>query len=147
MKRESIILIIGYAILLLFVYAALSKLFAYQVYLKDLERSPELSRFARPISIAIPGTELLSAALIIIPKWRKAGFWLATILMISFTLYVGYVLQFSDELPCTCGDIIRNLTWPQHMVFNIFFTLLAILGLRLSSKLHPPHESNKTAIA
>lgn len=145
MKRENIILLIGYAIMVLFIYTALSKLFAYSIYLSDLRRSPELGAFAVPISILIPGTELISAIFILIPAWRKIGFLVATILMIAFTLYVSYVLLFAQEQPCTCGGIIRELTWKQHLSFNIFFTILAAIAFRSSSKTVRSQEQ-KTSI-
>lgn len=134
MKKEIILLIIGYAIVLLFVYTALSKLFSYSIYLYDLRRSPELGAFAVPISIILPGAELMAAAFILMPKRQKMGFKLATILMSVFTIYVFYVLFFADHRPCTCGGIIRELTWKQHFIFNVVFTILAIIGLKISSK-------------
>lgn len=133
MKKETIINVISYTFVLLFVYTALSKWFTYNIYLYDLRRSPELGSFALPISIFIPGGELLAAGLLLFASKRRFGLWLAFLLMILFSLYVAYVLLFAPELPCTCGGIIRNLTWPQHLVFNLVFTGLAAWGLHLTS--------------
>lgn len=133
MKRDKLLIIIVYSFVLLFVYTALSKLFAYPIYLYDLRRSPELGAFAVPISIIIPGSELIAAGMLLTNKWRRTGFWMTTILMALFTLYVCYVITFAAEQPCTCGGIIRELSWPQHLAFNIAFTALAVLGLRMNS--------------
>ena len=129
MWKSKLIEVTAYLLVFLFVYTALSKWFTYDIYLYDLTRSPELGRFALPISILIPGSELLAAVLLIMPSKRKWGFMLSLLLMTMFTLYVAYVLIFAESLPCTCGGIIRDLTWPQHLVFNIFFTFLAALGV------------------
>ena len=134
MKKDTIINIISYAFVLLFVYTALSKWLTYKIYLYDLIRSPELGNVAVPISIIIPGAELLAALLLLIPERKHIGFWLSFILMTLFTLYVSYVLLFAVDLPCTCGGIIRNLSWPQHLVFNIIFTALAATGIILNKK-------------
>lgn len=147
MKKENLLLIIGYALVFLFVYTALSKLFSYNIYLFDLRRSPELGPFAIPISIIIPGAELLSATLILIPRFRRLGFWIAAGLMTAFTLYVVYVLKFADEQPCTCGGIIRELSWPQHLIFNIAFTILAFIGLTMSKNTVSKTQSRHSAAA
>lgn len=147
MKRQNIMLAIGYALVFLFVYTAFSKLFAYNIYLYDLRRSPELGAFAVPISIIIPGAELLSAGFILLPRFRRLGFFIATMLMTVFTLYVAYVLAFAEEQPCTCGGIIRELSWPQHLVFNIVFTILAFIGLKLSKTMARTPPSNHATAA
>jgi len=146
MKKKTWLQVIGLMIVFLFVYTALSKLLSYRIYYYDLQRSPELGRFATPISIIIPGLELIAAALILFPlrKRPRLGYWIATGLMTAFTLYVAYVIKFADEQPCTCGGIIRQLTWPQHLVFNIVFTALCIIALRLSKSADasaPPHSA------
>ncbi|MGX5816763.1 MauE/DoxX family redox-associated membrane protein [Chitinophaga lutea] len=134
MKRETALNLIAYAFILLFVYTALSKWFTYDIYLYDLQRSPELGFAAGAISILIPGAELTAAALLLFSRTRRSGFWLSLLLMTAFTLYVAYVILFASKWPCTCGGIIRDLSWPQHLAFNIVFTLLAVLGLRLSRR-------------
>jgi len=34
-------------------------------------------------------------------------------------------------LPCHCGGAIENLSWGQHIWFNLAFIAIAIVGLRL----------------
>lgn len=137
MKKENALLLIGYAFVLLFVYAALSKWFAYSSFLLDLKKSPLLSEFAGPLSILLPLIELLTAVLILSSRLQKMGLWFATSLMTLFTLYIVYILTLSEEIPCSCGGIIRNLSWPQHLIFNIIFTALGVFSLWLLYKLKP----------
>jgi putative oxidoreductase len=134
MKTTTIIAIITYAFFLLFVYTSLSKLIAFDYYLYDLKRSPLLGSYAPVIAFLIPFSELLVAALLLPGKSRMYGLTGSLILMTLFTLYVGYVLTFTTSRPCTCGGIIRQLSWPNHLIFNIGFLLLAILGIYLQSK-------------
>jgi len=134
MKKELFIEVAMYALFSLFIYASINKLIAYDIFLDDLQRSPQLGRHMISISIAIPGVELITAGLLIIPRTRIYGFIAATVLMALFTIYVGYVIYYADNQPCSCGGIIRNLTWPQHLVFNIILLLLAISGTILSKK-------------
>ncbi|WP_089784819.1 MauE/DoxX family redox-associated membrane protein [Chitinophaga sp. YR573] len=115
-------------------YASFSKLMAYDYYLYDLKRSPLLSNYATIIAILVPSTELLVAGLLLSDKTSKGGLLGSLALMILFTLYVSYVLFFTSSRPCTCGGIIRNLTWPQHLLFNLFFLILSILGIYLQTR-------------
>lgn len=110
---------------------------AYDYYLYDLKRSPILSNYAPIMAILIPIAELLVAGLLLPERTSKGGLLGSLGLMVLFTLYVGYVLFFAASKPCTCGGIIRNLTWPQHLVFNLVFLILSIVGLFLQRKSKP----------
>lgn len=135
MKRTVIIETIAYAFVILFVYTALSKWFRYDIYLYDLNRSPELGPYAGFVSLFIPGSELIVAGLVLFSKTRLLGLYGALALMLAFTGYVVYVLEFTTSRPCTCGGIIRELSWRNHLIFNIGFTLLAVLGIILQRSL------------
>lgn len=136
MKRTIIIEIIAYAFILLFMYTALSKLFIYNTYVSDLERSPLIGGFARPLSILLPVIEIVISVLLFIPAEgaRTRGLQGALGLMLLFTIYVSILVFTRSSLPCSCGGLIRELTWKQHFFFNIFFTGLAAFGLLLHNK-------------
>ncbi len=57
------------------------------------------------------------------------GLYGALVLMGIFTLYVGYMLIFTSGHFCTCGGILEKLTWPEHLIFNVIFTILAIMAV------------------
>jgi putative oxidoreductase len=65
-------------------------------------------------------------------RTRLAGFYASLALMIVFTIYTGIILlHFFRYIPCSCGGVIKKLTWKQHLVFNLFFVVLSILGIIL----------------
>lgn len=134
MKKNAVIIIIAYLFIALFIYTSVSKIAGFDTYLHDLRRSPLLGPFALFISIAIPASELGVSALLANPKTRERGFIGAFTLMLLFTLYVGYVLTFRTERPCTCGGIIRELSWPNHMIFNLLFLLLSLVGILIQRR-------------
>ncbi|SFW83367.1 MauE/DoxX family redox-associated membrane protein [Chitinophaga sancti] len=134
MKSSFVLSFIRYALCFLFLYTSFNKLMAFDYYLYDLKRSPLLGNYATIIAILVPGAELLVAALLLLEKTIRGGLLGSLGLMVLFTIYVGYVLLYAATRPCTCGGIIRNLTWPQHFVFNICFLLLSILGLYLQRR-------------
>jgi hypothetical protein len=55
--------------------------------------------------------------------------------MIAFTIYIGAIMIFYKELPCSCGGIISALSWPAHLIFNGVFILFAIAAIRLTRQL------------
>jgi len=57
------------------------------------------------------------------------------ILMMAFTIYTVTVLLHAFRyVPCSCGGVIKKLTWPQHLVFNLFFVAISLLGIWLKKR-------------
>ena len=83
---------------------------------------------------AVPLTELAVAGLLFFVSTRGLGLKASFVLMILFTLYIGYMLVFTPHLPCSCGGVIKQLSWKEHLVFNIALTGLAALGIVLVKK-------------
>ena len=133
MKKDIIIEIISVLLIILFVYTAASKLFYYDDFYRSLLRAP-LKPFTRVISLVVPTLELVTALLLLFPRFRNWGLYGSFILMTVFTLYVGYILSFAHHIPCTCGGIIQKMSWRQHLTFNSIFTLLSIIAIRLNNK-------------
>lgn len=83
------------------------------------------------LSWVVPGSELLIAAALLLPRTRQVGLWSAFYLMVLFTAYVFVLKTFFKSPGCSCGGIISQLGWLGHFYFNLGFTLLAGLGLSL----------------
>ncbi|MBV4357326.1 MauE/DoxX family redox-associated membrane protein [Pinibacter aurantiacus] len=120
--------IIAAILVLLFAYTAIQKYIDHNTFLLTLKDSPLFHHIAGLISWIVPITEFGVVSLLLFPTLRKTGLFLAALLLASFTLYIGYMLIFIPNLPCSCGGIISLLSWKQHLVFNIFFTSLATYG-------------------
>ncbi|WP_139856566.1 MauE/DoxX family redox-associated membrane protein [Aequorivita sinensis] len=116
---------VSYLFVLLFVYAAVSKILDFETFTVQLAQSPLLSAYASVIAWAVPGLEILIAVLLTIPKYRTLAFNAAFTLMMMFTAYIYIILNFSDFIPCSCGGVLEKLSWTQHLIFNIFFIILA----------------------
>jgi hypothetical protein len=55
--------------------------------------------------------------------------------MILFTAYSGAILlNMFAYVPCSCGGVIRKLTWPQHLAFNLFFVAISAIGIILQHR-------------
>jgi len=119
------------ACMFLFLYTAYAKLIDHERFVKGLTKVRLISAFAVYISWLVPLVEILVFILLLIPKTVKPGFYAFTCLMILFTLYIISALLWEQNLPCHCGGVIENLSWGQHIWFNLAFILLALFALRL----------------
>lgn len=129
MIHKWIIEVITVLLIILWVYAAISKLLEYQVFVSQLHTHRYLQSFAGFLAWALPATEFIVAALLFLPKTRLIGLYCTVGLLLSFTIYLVLMLLSGKDLPCSCSGIISTLSWQQHIVFNQVFLLLAITGL------------------
>lgn len=120
--------------ILLFTYAAVSKLHELEVFRIQLRQSPFIGKYAGILVWGVPVIELLISSILFFPKLKLAGLWSSFMLMVIFTTYIVLVLNLSDSIPCSCVGVIASLSWNQHLIFNIGFTLLAAFGVLLSTK-------------
>jgi len=137
--QTTLIEIISALLIFLFVYAAVSKLLDYQKFQVQLSQSPLLTPFAGWVSWIIPFLEIIISLVLAFRKFRLLGLYASFSLMVMFTAYIIAIAKFSDYIPCSCGGVLQNMSWNQHLVFNIAFVLLALVGIVLHSK-HPREE-------
>ena len=133
-SRNVVIEIISALIILLFVYTALSKLTNWTSFQLSLAQSPLIENQVKMVAYFVPITELIVSLLLIIPRTRLWGFYGASALMLLFTGYVAYLVMFVPHVPCACGGIMKILTWPQHLIINSIYTILAITGAILERR-------------
>jgi hypothetical protein len=127
--------IISAAILLLFLYTAVSKLLDYQHFKSVLIMSPLLRPLAGIIAWALPVGEIGIVLLLVFQKAKLKGLYTAFITLVVFTIYIIYMVIFTPRLPCSCGGVLKSLTWSQHIVFNLFVLLLITIAILLSRKI------------
>lgn len=133
-KKDLLIEIISAAFVVLFVYAASTKLLDYDKFRLQLGQSPILTGFAGIIVWLIPGVELLIAFMLTSSRLRLQGLYMAFTLMVMFTAYIIVITRFSDYVPCSCGGVLEKLSWNEHLVFNIVFVLLGAIAILIYPK-------------
>lgn len=133
-KNKIVIELISFLFILLFVYAAASKALDFPKFKVQLAQSPMLTAFSDWVAWFIPSIEILIAISLTIVKTRILGLYASLALMVMFTAYIVAILNFSYYIPCSCGGILEDLNWEEHLVFNIFFVLLALIGIVLWNK-------------
>ena len=134
--------IISLILILLFVYAAASKLLDYQKFQVQLGQSPILTHFAGWVAWIIPGLEIVISILLAVPGCRMLGLYASFSLMVMFTAYIVAITRFSEYIPCSCGGILQHMNWNQHLIFNFVFVLLAIVSILL----YPNHINKRSLL-
>ena len=125
--------------MLLWVYAATAKILEFDQFKVQLSQVDFLKPLAEVLVWFIPLVEYSLAGLLLVSKTRRLALMGSAVLMSVFTIYIGGMISFSPDLPCSCGGIINDLSWQQHLLFNIVFTALAITGVYYHSSTNPPH--------
>ncbi|WP_244862643.1 MauE/DoxX family redox-associated membrane protein [Pedobacter heparinus] len=134
--RRVLVDIICYLFVLLFLYAATSKLMDYQKFQLQISKSPIITDFASILAWGVPGLEIVISIMLLINRTVMLGLYAAFTLMLLFTLYIYAILNYSDNIPCSCGGVLQRMTWDQHLIFNIVFVILGLIGILLQTKIN-----------
>jgi hypothetical protein len=129
-------------LVLLFVYAALSKLFTFSDFGQQLHNQSFPSWLADFLLYFLIPVEIIIALLLCFKRTMLLGLLSSSALMLAFTGYIAMVmLHFWDRVPCSCGGILNQMGWTTHLIFNSFFLILNLLALYLYT--FEPKELNK----
>jgi putative oxidoreductase len=116
-------------LILLFIYTGASKLLDMERFVSEVNNQPVPGSLKPFLAWGLPVLEIIIAICLLFDRWRSIGFFGSMTLMFLFTAYTALVLlRVFNRIPCSCGGVIRQLTWPQHLVFNIFFSFIAVWG-------------------
>lgn len=129
--KKNIIEITIFLLVVLFVYASLSKVLDFQKFRIQLGQSPLLTSFAGWIVWIVPILELFNSFILAIPKYRLIGLYASFSLMVMFSGYIFVITKFSEYVPCSCGGVLQHMNWNQHLTFNIGIVLICIISILL----------------
>lgn len=128
--------------IILFTYAAITKLLDFNNFQIQLGQSPLTNLFAKPLSLVIPLIELIIALALCFRAFRFWALFAGYSLMLMFTTYIFIILNYSSYIPCSCGGILEKLGWTEHLAFNILFTTLAVSSLIQLNRQNRNHSKN-----
>ncbi|WP_149697662.1 MauE/DoxX family redox-associated membrane protein [Chitinophaga sp. CF418] len=133
--RDTILLICYFLFTSMFIYAAASKLMNYRIFIIQMDRQPFPDKYTHLLVWSVLSSEILSAVMMMTFSLRRIGLFFATTLMICFTAYIILVkLNYYGVIPCSCGGVIASFTWTQHLIFNLFFIVIGIVGIYLEQQ-------------
>ena len=116
-----------YFFIILFVYAAVSKLTDFENFQVQVAQSPLLSAFATPIAYGVVLGELIIPLMLCFTKSRLLGLYLFLGFMTAFTVYIFLILNYSPFVPCSCGGVLEKMGWWEHLWFNGIVCFLCVL--------------------
>lgn len=115
--------------IILWVYAAVSKLMTFNKFQAQLSQSPMLTSFSEIVAYGIPIAEIALATLLWISVTRYYALLASFTLMTMFSVYIFLITRYSSFVPCSCGGVLEKLSWNEHLVVNIGLVLLAALAV------------------
>src|SRR5690606_12429411 len=116
--------VVAFLFILLFVYAALSKLLDFETFRVQLAQSPLLRAYAGMLAWLVAGVDILLALLLFIPRFRVVALYASFLLMVMFTAYIYIIQNLSDFIPCSHRVVLEKLRWTQQFTFNMVFILM-----------------------
>ncbi|MFC0261398.1 MauE/DoxX family redox-associated membrane protein [Fontibacter flavus] len=133
----TMLVLLSRAILsLIFMYSAFSKVIDWNGTRSALHNQVFPGWMAETLLFTLPVVELVTAILLLGRRSFKNGFVASTLLMVCFTVYVGWVMSGAfGRIPCTCGGLISELGWSEHLLLNLVLVVVSFLGLMLSNKI------------
>ena len=133
--RDAVLLICYFLFTSMFIYAAVSKLMNYRIFIIQMDRQPFPDRYTPVLVWSVLASEILAAVMMMTLSLRRIGLFFATAMMICFTAYIILVkLHYYGVIPCSCGGVIASFTWTQHLIFNLFFVTIGIVGIYLEQQ-------------
>ena len=128
--KHIILKCIMFLLIMLWMYAALSKLLDFERGRSQMLNQVFPYRLGTILVWAVPIVELLTAGLLTIKRTALAGLYSSLFLLAAFSLYIGLVMtNVFGRIPCSCGGILEKMSWGQHLVFNLVFLLLTIVAV------------------
>ena len=134
-KRQILIECISALLILLFLYASMSKFMDFHTFTGEMMNQPLPHYLTRFLIGFIPITEIVLCLLLLFERTRLPGLYGSLGFMSLFTIYsIIIILNFFGRIPCSCGGVIKRLTWRQHILLNLFFVAISISGIILQRR-------------
>ncbi|KQR66937.1 MauE/DoxX family redox-associated membrane protein [Pedobacter sp. Leaf176] len=119
-------------LVLLFVYAAFSKLITFNDFRQQLYNQAFSHELAGFLFYFLIPAEIVTALLLCFDRTQFIGLLFSSLLLLAFTTYIALVmLHYWDRTPCSCGGILNEMGWTTHLIFNCVFLILNLTALYL----------------
>ncbi|WP_214228468.1 MauE/DoxX family redox-associated membrane protein [Pedobacter sp. B4-66] len=132
-SKKLVVAIISGLFVLLFLYAAASKLIEYDRFQLQISKSPIITDFASVLVWMVPLMEIVISIMLLVNRTVLPGLYAALGLMCVFTIYIIGILNFAENIPCSCAGVFEWMDWRAHLVFNMVFIVIALIGIALKS--------------
>lgn len=129
--KKIILQILRIILIILFSYTAYHKLIDLDFFRQTLMKSTLIEEYQIDFLLYfVPIIELLTIFLLIAEKYIF-GLYMSLLLMLTFTIYLIVMNNFSFYKGCSCGGIFNELSYFEHIAANISFILISLIGIFL----------------
>jgi|GEM_PF-1781977 len=129
--KERIVNLSSYFFIILFIYAASSKMLYHQQFEHQVSQMPMFSGIAGLVAWIVPFIELSISALLLFNMTRLIGLVAGGIMLVVFTLYLVIILNFAGHRPYSDGGLFEMLGWQGHLRLNLVCIILCYFGVML----------------
>lgn len=134
--KSRILIIIVMLLILLFSYTAVSKIINFRSFQIEMHNQPLPKSLSSILIYFLPVFELCIVSALLFERSFMIGLIISLVVMLFFTVYAILILSGAfGWVPCSCGGVIRNLTWKQHLFFNLFIDALIIWAMFLHNQI------------
>lgn len=138
LRSEWMTFILGLILMIMWFNVGIDKYFHWETHYRAFLNQPLPKDWAIYLAYLLPFLELLLGLLLFFPKSRWFGFLCSSILLSSFSTYVGLVwIGAFPVVPCSCAGLFRRLLWGEHLLVNLAFLLISLIGIYQG---HPTKE-------
>jgi hypothetical protein len=138
--KRILVEVITALFVILWFYTGLNKMLDYNNFKSQLGKSPFVEHFASLISWTLPAGEMLIGATLVYKSTRLLGLYLSFALMLLFTGYIWMMLRYAYDLPCSCGGVLSQLSWDDHLRFNSAFVLMSVIAIIFETSFIPKRK-------
>lgn len=134
--KSRMLIIIVMLLILLFSYTAISKLIDFRSFQIEMHNQPLPKSLTTFLIYCLPSLELFIAGTLLFERSLLIGLIISLTIMLFFTVYAVLILSGSfGWIPCSCGGIIKNLSWKQHLFFNLIIDILIVWAMFLHNRM------------
>lgn len=134
--KDWVLEICVYLLAALFFITAGSKLIDLKRFGEQIDNQPFDNRLSPFLMYGVPAIEMILVIGLLWPAKRRQALYGSAILMTLFSIYIALVtFNFFDRVPCGCAFAFESLSWPQHLVMNTVFTLMAYFAIYTVKKI------------
>lgn len=127
--KKTIPSLISFIFVVLFAYTVISKGAGFSTYLYQLGQSPGLEGYGETLAYALLALQTVSVILLCYRPLRLWGLWITFGMLAVFAGYIGGILLYSKNPPCTCIGLFEKMTWKDNLVLNIGLMITALTGI------------------
>jgi putative oxidoreductase len=129
-SKYWIIEICVHLLAVLLIVTAGSKIADLDKFAGQISNQPFDNRFTDILTYGVPTLEVMLVIGLLWPAKRLVALYGTAVLLTIFTIYIALVtFNFYDRVPCGCAFAFERLSWPQHLMMNLFFTLLSYFAI------------------